>query len=172
VILEAEQMAFAARALAQSHPFTPLAKKMVDAAMQEEREAQPGDFAVWAVAALTKGYCVRRVEEDDAGLVLTGAGEDVLPEAGEVQEAAVRIMSALQTPDAPLDFVLADPERLLEVLDRIIGSEVRNRLDNAPTNLSSLGRAELEDYLTYWVIRGYGLRTAELATGALAKAEQ
>jgi hypothetical protein len=172
VILAAEQMAFAARALAQAHPFTQLAKRLVDSMLEAERKEQPGDFSIWAGAALTKGYCVRRVEEDDAGMVLTGADEEILPDAAEVDAATVPMIKALQTPDAPLDFLIADEERLLEVLDRVIGSEVRNRLDNAPSNLSSRGRAELEDYLTYWVLRGYALRTAELSTGALAKAEQ
>jgi ABC-type glycerol-3-phosphate transport system substrate-binding protein len=170
-MLEAEQMAFAARALAQSHPFTQMAKTIADAAVENERKEQPGDFSIWAGAALTKGYCVRRVEEDDAGMVLAGAAADVLPDPKEVEEAAAQFIKALQSPDAPLDFLLADQEGLLEVLDRVIGSEVRNRLDTAPTNLTSRGRAELEDYLTYWVIRGYALRTAELATGALAKVE-
>ncbi len=172
MIRDAEQMAFSARALAQSHPFTPLAKQLVDAAIEEERKAQPGDFSIWAASALTKGYCVRRVEEDEAGMVLAGANPEALPDPSEVDGAAQPIIKALQSPDAPLDFFLEDQERLVEVLDRIIGSEVRNRLETAPTNLTSRGRAELEDYLTYWVIRGYALRTAELATGALTKAEQ
>jgi hypothetical protein len=171
-IRDAEQMAFSARALAQSHPFTQLVKRLYESTMEEERKAQPGDFSIWAGSALTKGYCVRRVEEDEAGLVLTGADPQTLPDPEEVDKAAVPFIAALQTPDAPLDFLLSDQDLLLEVLDRIIGSEVRNRLDNAPTNLTSRGRAELEDYLTYWVLRGYALRTAELATGALTKAEQ
>ena len=169
---DAEQMAFSARALAQTHPFTELAKRLYESTMEEERKAQPGDFSIWAGAALTKGYCVRRVEEDEVGMVLTGARPDELPESAEVDAASVPIIKALQTPNAPLDFLLSEQDQMVEVLDRIIGSEVRNRLDNAPTNLSSRGRMELEDYLTYWVIRGYALRTAELATGALAKAEQ
>ena len=171
-IRDAEQMAFSARALAQSHPFTELAKRLYDTAMDEERKAQPGEFSIWAGSAMTKGYCVRRVEEDENSLVLVGADADTRPASSEVEEASIPLVKALQTPDAPLDFLLVDQDRLLEVLDRIIGSEVRNRLDNAPTNLSSRGRAELEDYLTYWVIKGYALRAAELATGALAKAEQ
>lgn len=170
MILEAEQMAFAARALAQSHPFTNLAKGIVDAAMEAERKAQPGEFSIWAASALTKGYCVRRVEEDDEGMVLVAAEESTLPSSEDVEALTLDLVKALQSEDSSLDFVLGDEERTLEVLDRIIGSEVGNRLDNAPANLTSRARAELEDYLTYWVIRGYALRTAELATGALTKA--
>lgn len=167
-----EQMAFSARALAQAHPFTQMVKRLYESNMEEERKAQPGDFSIWAGSALTKGYCVRRVEEDDAGMELIGADAGSLPEPAELEEAAVPFIKALQTPDAPLDFFLAEQDAVLEVLDRIIGSEVRNRLDTAPANVSSRGRMELEDYLTYWVIKGYALRTAELATGALTKAGQ
>ena len=168
-IRDPEQMAFAARALAQAHPFTELVKRLYESNMTDERKAQPGDFSIWAGSAFTKGYCVRRVEEDEAGLVLTGAAPDSLPEPDQLEEAAVPVIKALQTPDAPLDFLLGDQDGVLEVLDRVIGSEVRNRLDNAPTNLTSRGRMELEDYLTYWVVRGYALRAAELATGALTR---
>ena len=172
MIRDAEQMAFSARALAQSHPFTELAKRLYESNMAEERKAQPGEFSVWAGSAMTKGYCVRRGEEDEVGMVLTGASPARLSEPLGLDEAAVPFIQALQTPDVPLDFFLVDQEQMLEVLDRIIGSEVRNRLDNAPANLSSRGRLELEDYLTYWVIKGYAVRTAELAAGALVKAEQ
>ena len=172
MIRDPDQMAFSARALAQSHPFTELAKRLYESTMEEERKAQPGDFSIWAGTAFTKGYCVRRVEEDEAGLVLTGADADTVPTPSELDEAAVPIIKALQTPDEPLDFLLGDQDSVLEVLDRVIGSEVRNRLDNAPTDLTSRGRMELEDYLTYWVIRGYALRAAEMAAGALTKAEQ
>ena len=170
MILAADQMAFAARALAQSHPFTPLAKRISDQAIAAEREAQPGDFSIWASSALTKGYCLRRVEEDDAGLVLGGAEESALPSVDDLEAATIPVIKALQSPDAPLDFLIGDEEQMLDVFNQVIGSEVRNRLDTAPNNLSSRGRAELEDYLTYWVLKGYALRTAELATGALTKA--
>ena len=163
-------MAFAARALAQSHPFTNLAKGILDAAMEVERQAQPGEFSIWAASALTKGYCVRRVEEDDEGMVMVAVEESALPSVEAVEAASVDFVKALQSENSSLDFFLGDEERTLEVLDRVIGSEVGNRLDNAPNNLNSRARAELEDYLTYWVIRGYALRTAELATGALTKA--
>ena len=163
-------MAFAARALAQSHPFTNLAKGILDASMEVERKAQPGEFSIWAASALTKGYCVRRVEEDDEGMVMAAADESALPAPEAVEEASLRIVTALQSPDSTLDFLLGDEERTLEVLDRVIGSEVGNRLDNAPNSLNARGRAELEDYLTYWVIKGYALRAAEMATGALTKA--
>lgn len=167
MILAAEQMAFAARALAQSHPFTPMAKRVVDAAIDAERKAQPGDFSIWAGAALTKGYCVRRVEEDGAGLVLGGVEEDALPDPERLEQVTNEVVTALRSVDGDLDFLIASEAQLMEVLDRVIGSEVGNRLDNAPNNLTSRARAELEDYLTFWVVKGYALRTAELQTGAL-----
>ncbi len=171
MLLAADQLAYQARALAQSDPFTPLARRSMDRAIEEERKAQAGNFAIWATAAFTKGYCVRRVEEEDEGVTYVAVPEDALPDLDEVDAKTAEIATALRTDDESLHaYLISDEERLLDVLDQVIGSEVRNRIENANTTLSSGARAELEDYLTYWVVRGYALRAAELATGALTKA--
>jgi hypothetical protein len=172
VILEADQVAFNARALAQSDPFTLSARRLLERAIEEERQAQPGNFSVWATAALTKGYCVRRVEEEDTGVTLVASPDDVLPDLEQVESTATSIVTALRGSDdgALAPYLISDEERLFDVLDQIIGSEVRNRIDNASTTPSPRARAELEDYITYWVVRGYALRAAELATGAITKA--
>ncbi len=163
-------MAFQARALAQSDPFTALARKVLQSAMEEERKALPGNPSVWANSAFTKGYCVRRVEEDDAGHQFVPVSGE-LPDPEEVNAAADAIAAALRSDsDEFHEHLLADEERLVDTLDQIIGSEVRNRLDNVSSPLSSRARAELEDYITYWVVKGYALRAAELANGALTKA--
>ncbi|MDQ4096594.1 MAG: hypothetical protein M3144_01825 [Actinomycetota bacterium] len=171
MLLAADQMAYQARALAQSDPFTLLARRSMDRAIEAERKAQPGNFPIWATAAFTKGYCVRRVEEEDTGVTYVAVAPENLPELDEVDERTAEIVTALRTDDDSLHaYLISDEERLLDVLDQVIGSEVRNRIENANANLNSRARAELEDYLTYWVVRGYALRTAELAMGALVKA--
>ena len=172
-LLEPDQMAFRARALAQSEVFTPLARQMVMDEMTAEREAQPGNFAIWANAAYTKGYCVRAVEEDDIGLAFAPTPADDMPERTAVEAATQKIAAALRNEEADIDpYMISDEERLFDVLDQIVGSEVRNRLDTvgSETKMSSRARQELEDYITYWVVRGYALRAAEQATGALTKA--
>jgi len=171
VLLAADEMAYRARALAQSDPFTLMARRSMDRAIDEERKAQPGNFAIWATAAFTKGYCVRRVEEEDEGVTYAASPEDTLPDLDALDAKTTEIVTALRGDDDALhQYLISDEERLLDVLDQVIGSEVRNRLENTNKVLTSPARAELEDYLTYWVVRGYALRAAELATGALARA--
>jgi hypothetical protein len=171
MILSPEQMAFQARALAQSDPFTALARTVLQSAMEDERKVAPGNASVWASSAFTKGYCVRRVEEDDAGHEFVAASGDTVAAPEEVSAAADAIATALRTDSEELhEHLMADEEQLLEVLDQIIASEVGNRLENMNSVISSRARVELEDYITYWVVKGYALRAAELATGALTKA--
>ena len=175
MLLAADQLAYQARALAQSDPFTPLARRSMDRAIEEERKAQPGNFAIWATAAFTKGYCVRRVEEEDEGITYAAAPPDALPELDELDAKITEIMTVLRTDDEAADaalheYLVSDEDRLLDVLDQVIASEVRNRLENTNQTLTSPARAELEDFITYWVVRGYALRAAELATGALVRA--
>ena len=170
-LLAADQMAYRSRALAQTEPFTRLAREVLDADMAREREAQPGNFAVWANAAFTKGYCVRKVEEDDVAITLAVNEGDDFPTREQVLAVTDEIVTALRSEDADIsEHMISDEERLFEVLDQVIGSEVRNRADNADSNLSPRARGELEDYLTYWVVRGYALRAAEKATGAVVPA--
>jgi hypothetical protein len=162
-LLEPDQMAYRARALAQSEVFSSLARNLVMEEMATEREAQPGNFAIWASAAYTKGYCVRKVEEDDVGLAFEVTPEEGMPERSEVEATTEKIALALRSEDSDIDpYLISDPDRLFEVLDQIdtVGSQ----------NMSSRARSELEDYITYWVVRGYALRAAEQLTGAITPA--
>ena len=170
-LLEPDQMAYRSRALAQTEPFTQLAREVLDADMTAERTAQPGNFAVWANAAFTKGYCVRKVEEDDVAIALVINTGDDFPTKQRVREVTDEIVAALRSEDLDISaHMISSEERLFEVLDQVIGSEVRNRTDNADSNLSVRARQELEDYLTFWVVKGYALRAAEKATGAVVPA--
>lgn len=67
-MLEAQDLVFRARTLAQAHPLTPLASRYVKRAANQEQVSQPlSEFGVWAVGALVDGYCLRRVEEEEDG---------------------------------------------------------------------------------------------------------
>ena len=67
--LSAEALAYRARALAQAHPLTKLARRYLDWAVAGQRTSQPlPEIGIWAGASLLEGYCVRRVEEEDLGL--------------------------------------------------------------------------------------------------------
>ena len=66
--LNAEDLAYRARALAQAHPLTSLARQYVDRSVAEQRTSQPiPEIGIWAGAATIGGYCLRRVEEAEVG---------------------------------------------------------------------------------------------------------
>lgn len=161
-----DQMAFKARALAQTHPLTAVAKGFIDHAVEGERSAQPGPgVGMWVAACLLHGYCLRRVEEDVAGLVLEAVpGAEV--DLDQLDAATTRIAAAVRGDGE--DPWLADSETVVAALDRIIASEVGKRLDQWGGSLDYQATAEFEDFVTWWVVRGYALRAAEVETGAAA----
>ena len=161
-----EELAFKARALAQAHPLTPVAKRFVDRAVGDQRTSQPlPEIGIWAGAALINGYCLRRVEESDAGLDLAPA-EGPEPDLDELDEDAGRIAAGLRTQGSG-GHLLGDEERVVAALDHIIASEVSRRLEHWRDSVDDQAWAELEEYITWWVVKGYALRVAEMAAGAL-----
>jgi hypothetical protein len=164
--LTAEDLAYRARALAQAHPLTHLARRYVDRSVAEQRTSQPiPEIGIWAGAAAIGGYCLRRVEESEAGLDLA-ASEENLPDLDALEEATTAIAAELRSEGAG-GHILGDEERTIEALDRIIGSEVSRRLDHWKDDVDQAAWGELEEYLTWWVVKGYALRVAETVTGAL-----
>jgi hypothetical protein len=163
----AEDLSRQARTLAQAHPLTPLASSFVNRSVEEQKAAQPSpEVATWAGACLINGYCLRRVEEVEAGLVLEvqeGAGADV----DRLGDDAARIAADMRRGDGPGPFLI-DDEEVVTALDRIIESEVSRRLDNLRNALDSAAAAEIEEFLTFFTVQGYALRVAERAAGALA----
>jgi hypothetical protein len=165
--LTAEDMAYRARALAQAHPLTSLARQYVDRAVADQRTSQPvPEIGIWAGAAAIGGYCLRRVEESEVGLELTAADDADLPDLDALDEATSRIAAELRVEGAG-GHMLGDEDRNIEGLDRIIASEVSRRLDHWKDDVDQAAWDELEEYLTWWVVKGYALRTAERATGAV-----
>jgi hypothetical protein len=164
--LTAEDMAYRARALAQAHPLTGLARRYVDRAVADQRTSQPiPEIGIWAGAAAIGGYCLRRVEESEAGLELE-ASEEALPELDALEEATTQVAADLRT-DGAGGHMLGDEDRTIEALDRIIASEVSRRLDHWKDDVDQAAWSELEEYITWWVVKGYALRVAETVTGAL-----
>src|SRR5918911_3670030 len=91
--LSAEELAYKARALAQSHPLTAVAKTYLDNAVAEQRTSQPvPEIGIWAGGALLNGYCLRRVEEEDHGIHLEPEAEaEALPDLERLDEVAVQV---------------------------------------------------------------------------------
>lgn len=166
---EAGDLSFKARALAQTHPLTPLAKKAHDVAVAEQSKTQRmPEIGTWAGTALITGYCLRRVEEDQAGLELT-AVQDVDVDLDQLDKEALAIASDLRTGERSHSLGEEGSEdRVIEALDRIIASEVDKRVHNWKESMDRSARAEVEEYITWWVVKGYALRAAEMAAGALS----
>lgn len=213
----AEEVAYRARALAQAHPLTPLAKRYLDRIVAEQRTSQPlPEIGIWAGAAILGGYCVRRVEEGEAGIAglsppatlgvgaeggadgakgahgdegssvggaegVAGADGGGAPGAGRapgsrseeidaLDKAATAIAAKLRTGE-PGPHVLGDEDRTVDSLDRIIASEVKRRLDHWRDSIDEHAWEELEEYMAWWVIKGYSLRAAEAAAWAPGASE-
>ncbi len=164
--LDSDELVYRARALAQAHPLTPLAKRYIDKSVGEQRASQPiPEIGIWAGGASIDGYCLRRVEEDDAGLVL-GAVEGTASDLEELEVEASRIAAEVRIGAG--DYLLGDDGRTVAALDRLVYSQVDRRLEHWRDSVDEKGWAELEEYLTWWVVKGYALRIAETTMGAVA----
>jgi hypothetical protein len=165
--LSADELAYKARALAQAHPLTPLAKSYLDRAVAEQRTSQPvPEIGIWAGGALINGYCLRRVEEEDVGIHLEAA-EEPASDHDTLEKEATRIAADLRSEGSDTH-TLADEDRILDALDGLIASDVSKRLDHWKDSVDKAAWGELEEYLTWWVVKGYALRVAEAEIGALA----
>ena len=164
---DADDLARKARTLAQAHPLSPLATQFVNQTVAEQSASQPvPEIGTWAGTCLLNGYCLRQVEENAAGLVLQprpDAGTDVARLAQEAARIAAQLRAGAD--DAPY---LIGGERVVAALDRIISSEVSKRLDNLRNALDKDAIVEIEEFLTWWTVQGYGLRAAEKACGSVA----
>lgn len=177
--LTAEGVAYRARALAQAHPLSKLAKQYLDWAVAEQRTSQPiPEIGIWAGSALLEGYCVRRVEEEDLDLEVGAAtgdhGDNGQPlTVDDLDKAAAIIAAEVRTGYTEEGVEVAthpDPaaeERLLKTLDNIVAKQVANRLDHWRDSVDDEAYRELEEYLTWWVVKGYALRVAESNLGAV-----
>jgi hypothetical protein len=198
--LTAEAVAYRARALAQAHPLTKLARHYLDWAVAGQRTSQPlPEIGIWAGAAILEGYCVRRVEEEDLNLDGGSAAAQAAQAASaastasaasggdgpaedavsmsleELDEATVRIAADLRTGSTeaePSQWGHQDPaldRRLILALDRIVASQVSNRLEHWRDSVDDYAWRELEEYITWWVVKGYALRVAETNREALRR---
>jgi len=167
---DAAERAYKARALAQAHPLTPLAQRCRSRAVAQEEIDQPmAELARWAGEALLKGYCLRKVEEEAAGL---GSGAlDEETELDAVEARASEIAADLRTGD-PVPHLLGEADLTFGALDRIITSELENRAQNYRDAVDAAGWRQFEEYLAWWTVRGYALRAAEATQGAHPRAQR
>lgn len=147
-----------ANALAQTHPFSEAAYRYVNEMIARERTTQPvEEVGAWAGHALTAGYCLRRIEEDRAGRRVDVRSHG-LPT--DLDHAVRRVAGLIRTEGAD-PYLLDDEAVVVDLLDRMIASEVHRRVDHWRDQLGDDSYEELADYLAWWVIKGYALRVVE-----------
>jgi len=152
---------FRARALAQAHPLTEIATAYRESVIATERATQPlPEFADWAATAFLVGYCVRRVEETDAAEESTVAFGRFVEDPDLLGATAARVADDLRN-GRPAGIDLLDPDLIESVLDTIIASEIDKRAEHWREHVSDKDWAVFEEYVAWWVIHGYALRTGE-----------
>lgn len=158
--LPVEEIVFRSRALAQAHPFTPRAEAYLKSVVAREQSVQPApEIGVWAGYAIRVGYCLRRVEENDAEA--SGPLQEAADISGDLDRLSSDIADRIRTETAGA-LLLYPEELVVEALDRIIAGEVERRLSHGSDKIDRETFGELESYLAWWVIKGYALRVAEL----------
>lgn len=156
--LEFEDLIFRSRALAQTHPFSPHAYRYVNRIVARERTSQPiMELGIWAGHAMTAGYCLRRVEEGDTGRTLEDPPE---PLAETLDEAATRIAELLRT-EGVGPYLFYEEERVVAALDNLIAGEIERRLSHWQGQIDDESWQEIEEYLAWWVVKGYALAVAD-----------
>ncbi len=152
-----EGRVFRARALAQAHPLSAGAHRYVNRVVARERTSQPqAEIGIWAGHALTVGYCARRIAEGDPPAIV----ED---DFDALDEAASELAAAIRTTGAEHLHLIPEAE-VVELLDEVIDGEIDRRLDHWKGTVSDETWRELEEYIAWWVVKGYALRAVE--TGA------
>lgn len=151
-----DSLVFKARALAQAHPFTISGQRYLDSIIARERSTQPRpEIGEWAGHALTAGYCLRRVEEVAVlGKQASVEELDLVKADRQSTEVAVKVRTT------GAGYLLSEDE-VVATLDKLIGGEIERRLADLKGTLGAETWTELEDYIAWWVIKGYALRVAE-----------
>lgn len=157
VDVDIDELCFTARALAQTHPMTEGALRYSRQRFADERAHQPASEAAdWAGTALLVGYCLRRAEERAVAARPTVWELD----PATYSDRAAEVADALRAGDASSVCLLRDVVTVT-ALDRLIASELAKREEHVREQLDDDSWAELESYVAWWVIHGYGVRAAE-----------
>jgi hypothetical protein len=155
-----------ARSLAQGLPLSEEANRFLNRAVAEERLRQPyPDIGIWAGHALTVGYALRRVEEEDTA-------PKTLPD--DPDRASNLVAEAIRSGDPARSgaYLRYPEEKVIEALDRIIAGEIDRRLSHWEDTIDPQTWEELENYIAWWVIKGYAMRVAEEVLAARSPAHE
>jgi len=161
VTLSLDDIIFRTRALAQTHPFSHKAQAFHNRTIAREKTNQPfEEMGNWASNAITVGYCLRRVEEDDSGVATWSLGPEAGQDAFVLDEKSSDLADAIRTGEGTKYLLYAEP-LLIDALDRIIGGEIERRISDLADKVDTEAFEELESYIGWWTLKGYCLRVAE-----------
>lgn len=127
--------------------------------VDRERGAQAHpEMGEWAGHAFTTGYCLRKVEEVD----VNGSHPDVaeISELEAADNSASEVAATLRTTGLGA-LALFSESLVVDTLDRLILGEIDRRLDQWRDTTPPEVWRQLEDYLAWWVIKGYAFRVVE-----------
>jgi hypothetical protein len=154
-----ERVVFRVRALIQAHPLSSQAHRYVNAIVAQEGASQPQpEIGEWAGYALTTGYCLRRFEEVE----ILGLRRDVTRELShdEMDDEAGKLATDIRTSGAR-GVHLFPEEDVVVALDALIAGEIERRLDQWRDTVSAEAWHGLEEYIAWWVVKGYAVRVVE-----------
>lgn len=154
-----DSLTFKVRALVQAHPLSSAAHRYVNQIVERERrERSPSEIGVWAGYALTTGYSLRRLEEVEVIGERLAADESLSFE--QLDASASELAGAIRTSGAEHHHLL--PESVVVgALDDLIGGEIDRRLDALKGQIGEEAMGDLEEYIAWWLVKGYALRIAE-----------
>ena len=156
----AEEVAFAARALAQAHPLSVAAATYRAVMIERERRDQSiREVADWAASAFLVGYCVRRVEESAIGRRCSAGAVPRDASTPGIDVAAVSSIAQRLGDGEALG--LLDDSVVIDVLDRVIASEIDKRNEHVREQLDGAQWTEFEKYVAWWVLHGWATRVVE-----------
>lgn len=154
-----QDLVFRTRALAQAHPLSSVGHRYMRWIVDRERGTQVHpDMGEWAGHALTTGYCLRKVEEVDVKGAHPVSAE--ITELETADDSATDVATTLRTTGLG-DLALFPEAVLVDTLDRLILGEIDRRLDQWRDTTPPEVWRQLEDYLAWWVIKGYAFRVVE-----------
>ena len=160
--LDPHDIVFRTRALAQTHPFTSRGQAYLNQTIARERREQPAEaMADWANHAITVGYCLRRVEEEDNSRDTSWeAASKSDRDITALDERSSELADLIRTDHGEPLFLWPEP-LIIEAFDRIIFGEVERRISAYEEKLDEPTFQELESYIGWWTLKGYCLRVAE-----------
>ena len=156
-----DTLTFRAKTLAQAHPLTATASDLIERVVHAQAASLPmEEMGQWIATAMLIGYCVRAVEEDATSCPRLTPTVSV--DLGAVDAAADDLVARIRSASGK-GVVVGDPDEVIAALDAVITGEVAKRVDPWRDQVGADAWASFEEFVAYYVVKGYAIRAAETA---------